>query len=253
MNPILQEIISTGKVKCPDGTTQPLAANVSEDQGIFLQELIREVKATKTLEVGMWFGISTLFICDELSQAANAHHITIDPNQLRDVNGAGLNNIKMAGYEKMVEPYLVSSHVALPEILSKGTILDFAFIDASHLFDYTLLEFFYIDKMLRVGGILCFDDVTMPGVRKVCQFMVRNRAYKVVGAMPDLTNPATQKKYERIKQAVGMLGPLKRLVKPEYLDPDINYGLTPGTRCVAFIKEAEDTETLRPWYQYSDF
>jgi hypothetical protein len=40
-------------------------------------------RATRTIEVGLGYGISTLFICDGLLEVADpaAHHIAIDPYQ----------------------------------------------------------------------------------------------------------------------------------------------------------------------------
>ena len=59
-------------------------------------------------------------------------------------------------------------------------VLDFAFVDGWHLFDFTLVDFYYIDKLLEVGGHVAFDDMWLPAVRKVVSFVLRNKPYKLV-------------------------------------------------------------------------
>ncbi len=44
--------------------------------------------------------------------------------------------------------------------------LDFIFIDGWHTFDYTLIDFFYADKLLRKDGIILIDDALHKGVEK---------------------------------------------------------------------------------------
>jgi hypothetical protein len=48
MNPVLAEILATGQVKTPHGSTVPLNYNVSADEGAALQRLIRAFRHTAT-------------------------------------------------------------------------------------------------------------------------------------------------------------------------------------------------------------
>ena len=64
----------------------------------------------------------------------------------------GVRNVERAGFTErhtLVESF---DYVALPKLLQEGARFDFAFIDGMHLFDYTLLDFFFVDVMLDVGG-----------------------------------------------------------------------------------------------------
>ncbi len=253
MNPILAEILKTRMVKSPTGELIPVTDGIATEEGLTLQEIIAEIKAVKTLEVGLRHGVSALFICDALKDVPAAHHIVIDPNQLRDVQGIGLQNLKNAGYIDLLEPHIASSHIVLPQLEEQGRKIDFAFIDASHLFDYTLLEFFYIDRILRIGGVIAFDDASMPGVIKVLRFIVRNRRYTVFRSIPNVMEAKKLNKYRLAKAVLHSLSKLKKIIKPEYLAPDIDYGVVPGARFIAVRKEADDTEHNRPWDAYSDF
>src|SRR5665647_3489404 len=96
-------------------------------------------------------------------------HLVIDPYQ-NDVpeeslknseqpadpgwSGMGLLNVKKAGYEAIVEFYGKPSYLALPQILGTGCKIDFALIDGMHTFDFALVDFFYIDRLLNIGGVV---------------------------------------------------------------------------------------------------
>jgi len=47
------------------------------------------------------------------------------------------------------------------------------------LADQTMLEFFYLDRLLSRGGILVFHDYLNPSVHTVTKFVEANRAYTV--------------------------------------------------------------------------
>src|SRR5689334_14509381 len=53
--------------------------------------------------------------------------------------------------------------------------VQFAFIDASHLFDLTMLDFLLVDKLLESGRILALHDAWMPAIKKVVRFALTNR------------------------------------------------------------------------------
>ena len=62
--------------------------------------------------------------------------------------GAGLNAVHQAGlseYHRLVE---APDYLALPDLLNRQTPVNFAYIDGWHRFEYALLDFFYVDKML---------------------------------------------------------------------------------------------------------
>ena len=48
------------------------------------------------------------------------------------------------------------SFLAMPRLLQAGRKFDFCFVDGMHLFDYTALDLFYADLLVRVGGIIWY-------------------------------------------------------------------------------------------------
>jgi len=182
ISPILEKIYSTECVEDNEGNS----INVFPDAtpkivAEFLYEYIRQHKCQSTLEIGMAFGLSTVAICQVHQDRDAGSHIAIDPYQKKKKYRAiGLLNVQRAGLAERLRFVEESSVTALPKLVEEGVKLDLAFIDGNHQFDYTLLEFFYIDMLMETGGLIIFDDLWMPSIRKAVSFVLKNRAYKIL-------------------------------------------------------------------------
>ncbi len=241
MNQVLERVLSTGKVTGDDGAELDLHSHVAPEQGEFIQGLIREINAVTTLEVGVGYGISGLFICDALSDTPGTRHFLIDPKQHSEWwHGAGLKNIRDAGFGEMIDFRELPSHIALPQLELEGVQLDFAFIDGWHTFDNTLLDFFLVDRLLRPGGIVAIDDSEWPSVRKTCRYIATNRKYRVLrclGPGKRLSFPAVRKLMSKAARSSELVS---KLLRAELAIPDAELGLLPNSRCVAFQKLEDD-------------
>ena len=51
---------------------------------------------------------------------------------------------------------------------------DFVFIDGWHVFDATLLDFYFSDKLIKIGGIILIDDALHKGVEKCVKYIDKN-------------------------------------------------------------------------------
>ena len=166
MNNVLSEILETGAAKTANGSsTVKVHSAISASEGGLLQKLVRQLDPTISLEIGLAYGISALFICDALNVRNGTQHIVIDPMQLTDWGGIGIANLRRAGYGDIVRLIEAQSYRALAELESSGQRIDFAFIDGWHTFDFTLVDLFFIDRMLNVGGVVALDDATWPAIR----------------------------------------------------------------------------------------
>ena len=83
-----------------------------------------------------------------------------------------------AGLADLLTLFEEPSYVSLPRLVSQNANFDFIFIDGWHSFDYTFVDYFYSDLLLRDGGILVFDDWEMPQVHHVCWFLETHKAYE---------------------------------------------------------------------------
>jgi hypothetical protein len=78
--------------------------------------------------------------------------------------------------------------------------VDLAYIDGFHSYEYALLDLFYIDRMLRVGGVVGFNDCDWPAVIPTLHFVQKHRHYEAVdvGLRPAYgTRNETVRKYLR--------------------------------------------------------
>lgn len=235
MNPILEEILSTRNAQAKEGGIPPL-------EGEFLQRIIKRIKPKISLEIGLAYGISALFICEALEKVKGEKHIIIDPCQNipeAGYNGSGLRNLRKAKYDKLIEFIETPSEIALPELLKKGTRVDFAFVDGWHTFDHALVDFFYINRMLNVGGLVAFDDANWPSVQKLCRYVLRFPCYRIFASWA----PANQ--------APRILGIARKVFEDlsalqiRFMTDDISMA---PCRCVAFKKIRTDNRDS-DWYQ----
>ena len=171
---LLLEALETKAVFAPDGTTCPLESNISREEANVLYSAIRSIQPTHSLEIGLAHGISALAILGAISANGAGHHYIIDPFQQKYAN-CGEAMIKRAGFS--------DRHTFLErfpeEVIPQLPRLQFAFIDSSHLFDLTVLEFAVIDKKLDVGGMIALHDLWMPSLQAVVRFILANRAYQL--------------------------------------------------------------------------
>jgi predicted O-methyltransferase YrrM len=199
MNPLIDKIYGSGFVEDAAGRMLPVVPNsIPYVSGVLLYDLVRAFTPQKTLETGMAYGMSTLFICQALQDNGSGLHTAIDPNETSRAGSIGLLNIERAGLKDRLRFYPSSSAEILPRLFMEKERLDFAFVDGRHLFDWVLMDFFYIDKMLNVGGHVAFDDLRMPGVRKAISFILRNMPY-TLARLP-------QKRYEPVWVRAGRMG-----------------------------------------------
>jgi predicted O-methyltransferase YrrM len=242
MTAVIDEIYARNAVKTADGRDIPLRAAISREEGELIRSIIAgDPSVTRTLEVGCANGLSSLYICDALKGRPGAHHVIIDPFQKTEWHSAGINNLARAGIDffDLVEE---KSEFALPRILSYGEgQFDFIFVDGWHTFDHTLLDCFYAQRLLKVGGYLVIDDVSWPSV---------SRAVAYVENYPHMTRQDAMvwNGDGLLKKAlVRLLLPLARAPFRQALPLRVQWLLNRLHSVVALRKIAPDTRTHH-WY-----
>jgi len=160
-----------------DGTLHklfPVAASAAEGEA--LRDWILREKATRTVEIGLGYGISALHICDGLLENSGkaSRHVAIDPNQTTRFSDCGLQFLDEAGVGDMVELHAEDSQISLPRFLDEARSFDFAFIDGNHRFDRVFVDLFYLGHLVRRGGIIFLDDYQLPGVARAASFFTSN-------------------------------------------------------------------------------
>jgi predicted O-methyltransferase YrrM len=158
----------------------PVAIGI--DEGLALRDWVRKEGAQRTLETGLGFGISTLFILEALlKNGSDGRHVAADPYQFSGLPmhrttyvGVGLQILEDAGVRDLVEFYAEESQVVLPRLLAEGRRFDLAFLDGNHRFEGVFLDLIYSGRLLKEGGIVFVDDTQLLGVRRAVDFCVAN-------------------------------------------------------------------------------
>ena len=107
------------------------------------------------------------------------HHYCCTPSQAEaDKIRAYLARIGV--HDETLTFLIGGSDHTLPRLesqLGTGAIFDFAYIDGCHGYPFPALDWHYIDKYLKVGGILGMDNVELRPVREHCDFLEENGTY----------------------------------------------------------------------------
>ena len=147
---------------------------ISRQAGELIYQLYLEQKPDLSLEIGLAFGHSTIYILSAIHALNAGHHLAMDPYQKR-LGGVGAYHGKRLGMEDHFDWIDEFSERALPVLATQGKRVQFVFIDGGHLFDNVFVDFFLSSQILDHDGIVIFDDFWMKSVKRVVRFIEANR------------------------------------------------------------------------------
>jgi predicted O-methyltransferase YrrM len=201
------------QVNTEDGQVLELNSAIDPNEGNAILEIFKSNSTfCKTIEIGCAFGLSSLFICEGINGREGAYHTIIDPYQSTAWKSVGTQNLINAGIKnfKLIEK---PSEIALPHLLEIKESFDFGLIDGWHTFDHTLLDFFYLEKLIKPGGIIGIDDVHLPGINKVVRYLLNYPNLELVKAVPGFTS-----KKRRLRDDIlnGFFGLIKLILPKKY-------------------------------------
>lgn len=238
MNDLAARILACGYFKDSDGSRVLLHSNTSYEQAKFLEYHIRSVAAVTTLEVGLAYGISALCIADAIKHHSGARHIVIDPFQnMASWQGLGLLNLERAGLAEIIDFREEPAQTALPKLIGERIQIDFAYIDAGKRMDDMLIFVHFIEQLLRVGGLIAFDDLAFPGIRKAVRYMVQQDHFRVAGVFDAKRTSMLRRWISAIARKVPGGN---RIFASELLLPDEVLGI--AASCVVIEKISEPRE-----------
>jgi predicted O-methyltransferase YrrM len=147
-------------------------SGIKYEEGQYLKKIINNNNYKKCLEIGFANGISAAYIL----MNNNVNLISIDPFQKTQWKSEGIKMVKRFSLNNRHKLILKKSYEALPELLKKygENYFEFIFIDGWHTFDYTLVDFFYSNLLLKIGGIIIIDDALHNGVSKCIKYLELN-------------------------------------------------------------------------------
>lgn len=174
--PKLKEIYETGKSLDENGNAVEVGSLSPLNNIRVIRELILQERPSKTLEIGLAYGGSALTFLSTLKEVSpnNFHHTAIDPFQKSVWGGSSLKAIQEVGFSDNFTLHEDYSALILPDLIRKNLQFDLIYIDESHLFEDVFLDFYYSSKLLKIGGVMLFDDCRDRHVLKVIKFINAN-------------------------------------------------------------------------------
>jgi predicted O-methyltransferase YrrM len=136
--------------------------------GKILYDFVCESGVQDVLELGFAHGVSTCYIAAALDERGAGSVITIDLEAARDSVPNILTLLERTGLGQYVTPVFTDSSYIweLMQLIEERTEdgvcrprFDFCFIDGAHTWEVDGFAFFLVDKLLRPGGWVLFDDV----------------------------------------------------------------------------------------------
>jgi predicted O-methyltransferase YrrM len=189
---VIERLIRDGTaVARSDGSVHslfPIAITAAEGEA--LRSWVTHEGATRTIEIGLGYGLSALFIGEALVSAgdSSARHVALDPNQERSFADCGLQFLDEAGIGELVEFHPEESQIVLPRFVAEGRSFDLAFVDGNHRFERVFLDLVYLGRLVHPGGIVVVDDYQLPAIARAVAFCLTNLGWtsEEVSAVDDL-------------------------------------------------------------------
>ena len=149
-------------------------------EGAALRDWVRREGARRTLETGLGYAVSTLFVCEGLlANGGDVSHVAIDPQLPNSHVDAGLHTLEQAGVRELVEFRAEGSEVVLPRLLAEKRSFDLTFVDGNHRFEGVFVDLVYCGRLVRPGAVVFADDMQLPAVRRATAFCVSNLGWTV--------------------------------------------------------------------------
>jgi predicted O-methyltransferase YrrM len=241
VNPVLEQIYASEVVVDANGQEHRVHSHTSREQCSFIQSIISRIDARTCLEVGLAYGLSSLAICEKIINKDGGVLYSIDPEQdwWKDI---GLLNLEKAGYKDVLRFHREYSYETLPKLKAEGIQLDFAYIDASKLFDVVLVDVYYILKMMRIGGVVVLDDCGFPSLNKLARCLANYPHLTVFDTHGEGKPSIRLKAVTAIAQKLPISD---KILAERLIVSDKSLGV--NAQCVAFQVTANDSRNWDWW------
>jgi predicted O-methyltransferase YrrM len=143
-----------------------------------IRDLLIAERPGTVIEIGLAYGSSALAIGEALISVGGDRHIILDPFQASEFRDAGWEVIRAAQLDGIATLLRERSQIALPRLAAEGIIADAAFVDGSHVFHNVFLDLYYMEMIIRPGGLVILDDYWWPGVATAARYFETNLGWR---------------------------------------------------------------------------
>jgi len=217
----------------------PIIQNVphmTKEQGKIIYKLILDNDIADILELGVAHGTGSCYMAAALDEKGKGSITTIDNKTALDRKPNVFELTEACGLTEYVNPVFANSSYnwELMKLIEQQTkdgicepIFDFCFLDGAHNFEIDCCAFFLVDKLLKPGALLLFDDLnwtygsspslknteavkamaederTIPHIKKLVDLVVLNH--------PNYHQPSASENWFLIKKRDSQNSPNSRL------------------------------------------
>lgn len=137
--------------------------HMSSEQGKRISDFIVENGLKDILELGFRYGVSTCYMAAALARNGGGKIVTIDRLSAKELTPNIENLLSSLDLLDLVEIFYepTSYNWRLMKFIEEGreSCFDFVYIDGAHNWYDDGFAFFLVDRMLRPGGWIIFDDL----------------------------------------------------------------------------------------------
>ena len=157
-----------------EGKLENFSSEDKPQTGYYLYSLIKDNSLHKILQIGTRNGIETMYFDAALQTISdkknNVLHIIQDEEKWKERFGITFDKLKTKNKKWFKE----ETYLVLPELIEKEMTYDMIIVKGNFLFDYTLMDFFYADKLLEVGGIMTIHTARFESRQKLIKYIQTN-------------------------------------------------------------------------------
>lgn len=141
----------------------PRIQDTTPKRGHILYEFIKEHRLTRCLELGFCHGVGTIWLAGAVRSLGGGKVVSVDLQSALENNPNAHELVQRAGLQDLVElhfdPLSYTWHLKRNLASYMQEPFDFVFIDGAHTWDTDGFAFFLVEKVLRPGGWILFDDL----------------------------------------------------------------------------------------------
>ena len=161
--------VGINPLKFTTNFSNTLKSSIFPNDGRRLYKLIMDKKLKHVLELGCATGDTSTYIL-VAAKEINGNLTSIDPDQSIKFDNMGLKLIelmKLKTYHTFIEEpfYVIAPYILLKK--GENHIYDLVFINAYYTLDMTLIDIYFADKFISVGGYLIIDNYTNNGITTI--------------------------------------------------------------------------------------
>lgn len=139
------------------------------EDGRFLYEFVQQSNINDILELGTHHGSSACYMAAALQEKGSGSVVTIDLKSARELSPGIIGLRKSTGLRAFIQPVFADSSYTweLKRLIEQqqspqgqtNPLFDFCYLDGAHSWETDGMAFFLVEKLLKPGGWILFDDI----------------------------------------------------------------------------------------------